>query len=340
MSTSADSALNTEAASLRATINYCNTSATGMLSYDEFKHYFKRKVTLAMFLYMANRYILLVFAFYNAPWGPFSSHEKICAAQTGIQFTLEALQYFPWAIFSALRTYALQRKLRWAILVLILSLITVILSSVKEHWLMIHEVPRDGCTLSENIPVLFQRRPFGPALSRGPIIIADIITIVITWKTQYQTYNIGRKVSAPSTIATVFLRDGTIYFVVLSVLNTILLVFDYLQVFTDRGASLNLSYLVIFVEPITSILISDFLTHLHEAADAACDSGTLASASTLEFRIIGPIGASLPGLDDVTGTFRTEDSGSWMDSEERSQSDEVMDFGVEVEEVARREAEV
>ena len=48
----------------------------------------------------------------------------------------------------------------------------------------------------------------GPALSRGPIIIADIITIVITWKTQYQTYNIGRKVSAPSTIATVFLRDG------------------------------------------------------------------------------------------------------------------------------------
>lgn len=91
---------------------------------------------------------------------------------------------------------------------------------------------------------------------------------------------------------------------------------------------------------ITSILISDFLTHLHEAADAACDSGTLASASTLEFRIIGPIGASLPGLDDVTGTFRTEDSGSWMDSEEHSQSDEVMDSGVEVEEVARRETEV
>ncbi|KAI0332937.1 hypothetical protein GY45DRAFT_1335192 [Cubamyces sp. BRFM 1775] len=236
MSTSADSALSTEAASLRAIINYCNTSATALLVYyylttldDEFKHYTKRKTTLATFLYMANRYILLVFAFYNAPWGPFSSKE------TGIQFTLEALQYIPWAIFSALRTYALQRKLRWAIIVLILSLITVVVSSlwqVKEHWLAIHEVPGDGCTLSDNIPVAFQRRRMniGPALSRGPIIIADIITIIITWKTQYQTYNIGKKVSSHSSIATVLLRDGTIYFVILSILNTLLLVFDYLQV--------------------------------------------------------------------------------------------------------------
>ncbi|KAI0328696.1 hypothetical protein GY45DRAFT_1435990 [Cubamyces sp. BRFM 1775] len=134
----------------------------------------------------------------------------------------------------------------------------------------------------------------GPALARVPMIIADVFTIVITWRTQYPTYSLGKNLSASFILTTVLIRDGTIYFVVLTVFNALLLAFDYQQVFA-YGA-INLSYLVNFVEPITSILISDFLTNLREAADDL-DPGSesLASVSTLEFRIIGSIGVSLPG---------------------------------------------
>ena len=45
---------------------------------EEFKYYFKRKITLATLLYITNRYVPLAYAFYNAPLFAYSSNLVRC----------------------------------------------------------------------------------------------------------------------------------------------------------------------------------------------------------------------------------------------------------------------
>ncbi|KAJ8495231.1 hypothetical protein ONZ51_g1803 [Trametes cubensis] len=316
MSTSADPATVSEVASTTTT-DYCFASAPALLVYyylttldEEFKHYSKRKFTLATLLYVTNRYIPLVYNVYAAPWVPGSSQEKICKAEGGIEYWLEQLQYFPWAIFSALRTYALQRKLYWAAVVLILSLAPMIVNG--------------------------RRHRSVPVLARVPVIIADIIVIYITWKTQYKLYGLGKDLPTPMRLTTVLLYDGTVYFVVLTVLDILLLIFEYLQVWISTQN---------FKVTLTTILVSEFLNDLHEAADKMSGSGSLSSVSDLEFRIVGSIGASLPAPSD-DGTPDEAEEGGRENPEgsetEDGQNSEAVSSGaeLEIEEVPRGEAEV
>ena len=51
-------------------------------------------------------------------------------------------------------------------------------------------------------------------MSRGPVIVADIIVIVVTWVTTYKTATLARSVLNQNqpTFAGLLLRDGTLYF--------------------------------------------------------------------------------------------------------------------------------
>ncbi|KAJ8481547.1 hypothetical protein ONZ51_g5917 [Trametes cubensis] len=216
MSTSADPATISDVASVTTTY-YCYASAAALLIYyylttldAEFKHYSKRKFTLATLLYLTNRYIPLVYNVYASP------------AEAGIEFGLEQLQYFPWAIFSALRTYALQRKLYWAAVVFILSLAPVIANGR-----FVFEFVYECSVVHKSL--------IAPVLARVPVIIADILVISVTWKTQYKTYGLRKDLPTPIRLTTVLLRDGTIYFVVLTILDILLLVFEYLHQYSRHS---------------------------------------------------------------------------------------------------------
>ncbi|KAJ8494334.1 hypothetical protein ONZ51_g2418 [Trametes cubensis] len=355
MSTPANSTLVSEAAS-SITLGYCSTSAAGMLFVyyylstldHEFKHYSERKITLATLLYIANRYVPLVYFIYNAPWIPFSSdHQKICAAEMGTAIGLRDLMYIPWAIFSALRAYALQRKLSWAVIVLILSLANIVVDAFMYHWAVSGAIVfAGGINTLTNIGAVRHRVRYDyslshtsstvPFLARIPVIIADIIVVLITWKTQYSTHRLSKNLPNPKKLATIVLHNGTIYFVVLTALNILLLILEYLQIFTDSPVlENNSSDLSLLIEPLTAILVSEFLNDLHEAADKTSGPETLSSVSALEFRIVGSIGASLPGPTDDKALDAAEDN-SHEDSERE------VDGELEIDEMARgvSEAEV
>ncbi|KAH9888811.1 hypothetical protein C8Q73DRAFT_793816 [Cubamyces lactineus] len=174
-----------------------------------------------------------------------------------------------------------------------------------------------------------------PVLARVPMIIADLALIVITWKTQYKTYSLGRKLSTPSGLSMVLLRDGTVYFMALTVLNTLLLIFEYFEIL-GVGTDGHNSALVSFIEPLTAILISEFLIHLHEAADRGSGLETLTMAqSTLEFRIVGSIGASLhsPAEEALNETECSDGC------EEHEDSQEFASSAMEVEKMTRDHVE-
>ncbi|KAJ8490234.1 hypothetical protein ONZ51_g2449 [Trametes cubensis] len=323
MSTSTDPTISDFAASV--TFNYCSISIITLLTYyylttlsQELKYY-NRKFSVATLLYITNRYVPLANALYAAPWLVYSGSE----------------QYFPWAIFSALRTYALHRKLYSAIMVLVMSLSTVIISSLIAAGLELAAY-QYGTHIGELLDSLrhslhtYEGTSIAPAAARVPMVIADLITIVITWKTQHRTYSLGKKLPASFILTTVLLRDGTIYFVVLTILNILLLAFDYHQVFANDP--INVSYLVNFAEPITSILISDFLTNLREAADnLASGPESQVSVDTLEFRIIGSIGASLPGPDEYRASSEAhgENNGQIPEAYEEDQNGELVILNAE-----------
>ncbi|KAI0664199.1 hypothetical protein C8Q70DRAFT_930225 [Cubamyces menziesii] len=256
MSTSTDSSLVSEAAST-VTLNYCGMSVIALLMYyclttldDEFKHYSSRKFTLATLLYIANRYIPLAYALYTLSWIGFSSEEKMypylclfilqmrplipwhfdsCAVEWGIGVGVEDLQYFPWAIFSALRTYALQRKLYWAIIVFMLSLASVFVSAMSStiaillsnlqvdsgsrsgiigRWVTRMQSKAVYCRYPIPYPCGSSGARIAPILARVPMIIADIIVIIITWRTQYKTHSLSKELPAPTSLTTIVLRDG------------------------------------------------------------------------------------------------------------------------------------
>ncbi|KAI0653386.1 hypothetical protein C8Q70DRAFT_1059293 [Cubamyces menziesii] len=261
MSTPANSTLVSEAAS-SITLGYCSTSAAVLFVYyylstldHEFKHYSERKITLATLLYIANRYVPLVYFIYNAPWIPFSSDHQ----------------------------------------------------------------PRTFPPFTDHVPFL----------ARIPVIIADIIVVLITWKTQYSTHRLSKNLPNPKKLATIVLHNGTIYFVVLTALNILLLILEYLQIFTDSPVlENNSSDLSLLIEPLTAILVSEFLNDLHDAAGKTSGPETLSSVSALEFRIVGSIGASLPGptddetLDEAENTSHEDSEGSEREVSEEFEIDE------------------
>ncbi|KAI0661460.1 hypothetical protein C8Q70DRAFT_1052537 [Cubamyces menziesii] len=369
MSTSADSAL-VSGIAFAITYSYCIASATGLLIYyylttldGEFKHYSKRKFTLATVLYITNRYIPLAYTVYNAPWISFSSREKMYLYLYDRDGNRDRVAVVASPVFSALRTYALKRKLYWAAVVLILSLAPVIINGIKYHWVVIYENPILGCTISDPVPLRFQssaahKSLIAPVLARLPVIIADIVVIYVTWKTQYKAYGLSKDLRTPMRLTTVLLRDGSIYFVLLTGLNILALIFEYLQMpyfkitLVIWWRSLNRqTFLRLTTAPsdelprLTSILVSKFLNDLREAADKMSGPETLSSVSNLEFRIVGSIGASLPGpSDDGTPDDAGESCHNAVEGSvpEVDQNSGVVGSGAKlgIEEVARDDREV
>ena len=96
---------------------------------------------------------------------------------------------------------------------------------------------------------------------------------------------------------------------------------------------------------LTTILVSEFLNDLHEAADKISGPESLSSVSDLEFRIVGSINASLPAPSD-DGTPDEAEEGGRENSEgpepEDGQNSEAVSSSaeLEIEEVPQGEAEV
>ncbi|PIL22981.1 hypothetical protein GSI_15678 [Ganoderma sinense ZZ0214-1] len=145
---------------------------------------------------------------------------------------------------------------------------------------------------------------------RVGVIIADAIVLCVTWHVTYRSNSVLRHALArPSggkrTFSSTLLRDGTLYFGLLFIMNVIYLILTMFP--TEVDSLTQVSYVVEFSEPLTAILISRFLLNLQEVnrdLDVS-SSGTTAqtwtpgpgpSLDTVVFadsRVVGPMGLPL-----------------------------------------------
>ncbi|KAI1781597.1 hypothetical protein LXA43DRAFT_671316 [Ganoderma leucocontextum] len=107
-----------------------------------------------------------------------------------------------------------------------------------------------------------------------------------------------------NTFATVLLRDGLIYFLSLLMLNSLHLILTMLSD-SNIPSLQDASFVSLFAEPLTTILVSRFLLHLQSAKHKTVGTSTFTitsseGASIMFDRVIGSLDQSL-SVDDFFG---------------------------------------
>ncbi|KAH9889050.1 hypothetical protein C8Q73DRAFT_668207 [Cubamyces lactineus] len=304
----------------------CPIAVLAFLSYEylitfdrEVSLFWRRKLTGASVLFSTNRYLPLLVNILNltisARMSDTSCNDYVKALQT-----IEILQYMPWAAFSALRTFALSRG-SWvlAMLVFLLSAVPIGVNFSQYRWLVVYNDPMLGCGKSSTVTLETAKRL--TIASRTCLMAADIIVLIVTWMSTLTTMRLTDiALKGKPSFARMLVRDGTIYFSVLLVLNTLHLTFTMLSITSD--ALSPVSYFTTFTEPITAVLVSRFLLNLQEVNQYNHRSApaSLTQSITLDFasRVVGSLGSSLEPSDD---SVRTPEDGAqdldiaWEDNE-------------------------
>ncbi|KAI0718784.1 hypothetical protein C8T65DRAFT_737124 [Cerioporus squamosus] len=276
------------------TATYCDLASSVLFLYDvsiifdrEVASFWNVKPSGASLLFFANEWINIVyFLTLYIELAPFPSDKAT--------FAILVLQFVPPAVFSALRAYVLSRSKLLGLLVLALSMSPVGANLVQYGFQLAGENdPPFGCIVTDNISDAISL-PFVAHLvtacsmahaharhyycaviivSRAPLIVADAILIYVTW-TKLSNRDALRDVRRPrrSSLSDILFRNvfhavltGTIYFVVLFVLNVLHLAFSVTAFATDSD---GVSFVTEFTSPITAILVSRFLLELQEASHA------------------------------------------------------------------------
>ncbi|RPD57300.1 hypothetical protein L227DRAFT_655695 [Lentinus tigrinus ALCF2SS1-6] len=282
--------------------NCCGFASLSLLVYEyaitfgrEVDFFWRRKFTGASLLFFLNRYFpLVVNAVSFVGLAPLS--DKGCSTIVHASPFLDILQYIPWAAFSALRVFALSGR-HWplAILVFLLAAMPFMINCYTYTFLKSLNDPVFGCEATRYIsPSLTKAFTI---VSRTCLMASDVLVIITTWAATRNTVNLhGPNRGIGHTFAGTLLRDGTVYFVVLLVLNALHLTFTMLPIVDASLAPV--SYITLFTEPITAVLVSRFMLNL-QAVNRRAINGDSQRTLTLQIgsvnfeRVIGSLGSDV-----------------------------------------------
>ncbi|KAI0351841.1 hypothetical protein OH77DRAFT_1410310, partial [Trametes cingulata] len=269
--------------------------------------FWRRKLNGASVLFLTNRYLPLLVQVLNISSDVRMSDRGLSSCDGFVKAlqTIQLFQYFPWAAFSALRTFALSRG-NWAIaaIVLLLSMVPIGVNFSQYHWLVVVNDPTIGCSKTSTITLDIAKKL--TIASRTCLMTADVIVLLVTWHSTFGTIRLTDvALKGRPTFARMLIRDGTIYFSILLILNTLHLTFTMLSI-TDDALS-PVSYFTTFTEPITAVLVSRFLLNLQQVNQhnqrSTAATLDLSQNMTLDFaRVIGSLGSSLRSSSDEPAT--------------------------------------
>ncbi|RPD59021.1 hypothetical protein L226DRAFT_572371 [Lentinus tigrinus ALCF2SS1-7] len=269
--------------------NYCDLATSVLFIYDsvvtlerEVACFLTAERNGTSLLFLSNKvismtfYVMQLIGFMTFPSDARSVTR--CGSFSRALHAMLALQMIPWAVFSALRAYVVSRSKVLGFLVLVFSIAPTAANLVPYGYGLSGVILAKyglGClstddttaelTLSDTSAVTI--------VSRAPLIAADILLIFITW-TKLSSRDVlkGIRGSGRLSLSDIILRDGTIYFIVLSLLNILHLTLSLLSAHNiTRQATINgtgSSFVTLFTAPITAILMSRFLLQLQEANQA------------------------------------------------------------------------
>ncbi|KAI0646486.1 hypothetical protein C8Q79DRAFT_926435 [Trametes meyenii] len=231
----------------------------------ERQHIWRRGFSRSVLLFYAARYSALS----NAPfvvidlthWPTMSDSSKSisCGIITRVQMVLDIVLLVASGVFSALRVYALSGRKLW-LLVTIMSLALVNPAIVIRTFadMAISSYILDGtdlraCSYYSQMPDIAYEKPpkfltmiEGLAGARLSNVLVDLVVLLITWARMWPATREAASLNFTSKFASVFMRDGTMYF----------LVFDLLEPSST------------WISAVTAVMTVRFILDLHEADNA------------------------------------------------------------------------
>ncbi|RDX42342.1 hypothetical protein OH76DRAFT_115430 [Lentinus brumalis] len=119
------------------------------------------------------------------------------------------------------------------------------------------------CVITQIPSVLSSDGPPVSVVARTGVTLSDFLLVVLTWRSdavrpiENPFSSGGTRRSLPS----ILLWNGTLYFIVLGILSALQLSFTLSSILTSGGES----FVTLFTEPLTTVLICRFILDLHEA---------------------------------------------------------------------------
>ncbi|KAI0769552.1 hypothetical protein BC629DRAFT_1442232 [Irpex lacteus] len=118
--------------------------------------------------------------------------------------------------------------------------------------------------------------------TRTALTIADIVVLVVTWSKTIHAYIAARKLNIGAPLASMLLRDGTIYFLILLVLNV-------LQSLPFYAPSLdNIQFASAYYQALVPTLVCRFILNLRQAG-----TDNLLDQQSRSTSLVGNLGQSL-----------------------------------------------
>ncbi|RPD59073.1 hypothetical protein L227DRAFT_550006 [Lentinus tigrinus ALCF2SS1-6] len=252
-----------------------------LITFDrEVLYFWTARWTGASLLFVVNRYIsMTLYVMEVCLWlygltvdDPDSAVRRSCTRFSLVTYAFEILQFVPWAVFSALRTYVLSRKKIPGLLILALSTMPtgVNLVAIYAYGPTGISHPPFGCLLTTSMTRTEAQRFISVVviLARVPLIVADIMLIYITWtnlsrRSALQDLRRSKRLS----FSDVLFRSGILdcYVIrLLFTLNVLHLAFSL----TTVWSMLYLTVRTALMPFITAILVSRFLIQLQEVNHA------------------------------------------------------------------------
>ncbi|KAI0654314.1 hypothetical protein C8Q70DRAFT_925975 [Cubamyces menziesii] len=156
---------------------------------DEVDLFWKRKISSASIIFFLNRYLTILG--YVLDSGTFHVQTDIVSStQYRACLPLDLLRYFPQAIFSSLRAYAISECNRW-----IASLVFFLLMGP----VAVNAVSRTHTVLRLTI------------ISRSSAIGADFLVVMVTWWKTRKSMKLYKEANIQTSYGSLMLRDGEWY---------------------------------------------------------------------------------------------------------------------------------
>jgi len=139
--------------------------------------------------------------------------------------------------------------------------------------------------------------------------LADALVLLVTWRVTYKVVKLDRSLQGNSSLASLFLRDGSLYFgvlLILNILNASLWVVDVYQ------------NLTVFSDVFSVILVSHFFLNLRKTA-LNPETGVVGQSSEMsDLRFsgaLGDLGSVVAGSPGPYGEENEDEEEEWADGE-------------------------
>ncbi|OBZ67925.1 hypothetical protein A0H81_12162 [Grifola frondosa] len=300
-------------------------SATALFCYDYFltlgsevEHIWRTKISIATLVFYAVRYSALfstifvildiipgrdmtmeVRVFNQTTSTVFNSEYISCTVYVRIEMGMNFVLLCGAATFSALRAYALWGRNKW---VLIFTLALGLVNPAISLYQYIINIPGVNTFTIESCGVVSQQPAeiteesayiyVGYFGARASSVVADAAVLGLTWAKTFRMRAEAMECGIRTTFAAILMRDGTMYFLILLVINIAGLVMN---------RPFNGSYIYAmstWIAIITAIMMCRFMLHLHEADSNISGDSMGYAITTIVFR-----NATCVEHDDITGTI-------------------------------------